>query len=347
LKNEKRESITEHKYHIKSMSYNQGNSQEVTYTQGYIQTPYSAPYPSTYQPTYHQAYQPAYQSNVILTPQYHTTTQTIPSTPPTNPSAPPSYTTVTNNDIEKGSQVELVYVFGENDHLFNENERRNFRHKFILKVYIILFIQLLFTFGVTILFTMYQPLKTYAQNNLAMLITAIVLTFALIIILACCGNIARSSPWNYLLLGLFTLAMSYMLGVVASFYDTFSVMFAILITIAVVVGLTLFACQTKYDFTGWGPYLFGFLIILILFGALNGFVCGFMSCKVLNILYSCIGALLFSFYIIYDTQLVVGGNHRKYQFSTDDYIFAALNLYLDVVNLFVYVLSCVGNNNNN
>src|SRR5207248_3031641 len=182
------------------------------------------------------------------------------------------------NDLERGNKVELVYVFGENDHLSGEDDKRDFRHKFIMKVYLILFLQLMFTFGITILFTIYQPIKVFAQNNLAMLILSIVLTFALLIILACCGNIARSTPWNYILLGLFTLVMSYMLGVIASFYDTVSVMYAILITLAVVVGLTLFACQTRYDFTGCGPYLFGLLIVLILFGLLNGFICGFMSC---------------------------------------------------------------------
>ena len=53
------------------------------------------------------------------------------------------------------------------------------------------------------------------------------------------------------------------------------------------------------------------------------------------------GALIFSFYIIYDTQIMIGGNH-KYSLSPEEYIFAALNLYLDIVNLFLYLLSIFG-----
>ena len=53
------------------------------------------------------------------------------------------------------------------------------------------------------------------------------------------------------------------------------------------------------------------------------------------------GALLFSFYIIYDTQIMLGGKH-KYSLSPEEYIFAALNLYLDVINLFMYLLAIFG-----
>ena len=54
-----------------------------------------------------------------------------------------------------------------------------------------------------------------------------------------------------------------------------------------------------------------------------------------------IGALIFSLYIVYDTQLMMGGKH-KYALSPEEYIFAALNIYLDVINLFRYILLIVG-----
>ena len=48
--------------------------------------------------------------------------------------------------------------------------------------------------------------------------------------------------------------------------------------------------------------------------------------------------MLFSFYIVYDTQLIVGGKHRKIMFHIDDYVLAAVSLYLDVINLFLMIL---------
>ena len=57
--------------------------------------------------------------------------------------------------------------------------------------------------------------------------------------------------------------------------------------------------------------------------------------------YGAAGALVFSLYLVYDTQLMLGGKH-KYALSPEEYIFAALNLYLDIINLFLYILMIVG-----
>ena len=61
-------------------------------------------------------------------------------------------------------------------------------------------------------------------------------------------------------------------------------------------------------------------------------------CCALKTIYALFGCLIFSLYIVYDTQKVVGGKHHKHQFGTDEYVFAALNLYLDIINLFLYLL---------
>ncbi len=47
------------------------------------------------------------------------------------------------------------------------------------------------------------------------------------------------------------------------------------------------------------------------------------------------------FFIVIDTQMLIGGKHGI-QFSPDDYIAAALNLYLDIVQLFLYLLRIIG-----
>ena len=51
---------------------------------------------------------------------------------------------------------------------------------------------------------------------------------------------------------------------------------------------------------------------------------------------STVGALLFSLFIVHDTQLVVGG--KKRQLNTSDYVLGAITLYLDIVNLFLHLL---------
>ena len=58
------------------------------------------------------------------------------------------------------------------------------------------------------------------------------------------------------------------------------------------------------------------------------------------------GAALFGLYLVFDTQMMMGGNH-KYALSPEEYIFAALNLYLDIVNLFLYILSILNEGKRN
>ena len=110
-------------------------------------------------------------------------------------------------------------------------------------------------------------------------------------------------------------------------------MLAVGITAAICFALTIFAFQSKWDFTVMGGVLTVLLVVLLLFGILTIFVKG----KIITLVYACCGALLFGFYLIYDTQLMLGGDH-KYSISPEEYVFAALNLYLDIINIFMYIL---------
>lgn len=86
-----------------------------------------------------------------------------------------------------------------------------------------------------------------------------------------------------------------------------------------------------------GGLLYVLLVVLVTFGI----IAAIMQDRVLYIVYASLGALLFSFYLVFDTQIMIGGDH-KLAISPEEYIFAALNLYLDVVNLFLYILALVG-----
>lgn len=46
-------------------------------------------------------------------------------------------------------------------------------------------------------------------------------------------------------------------------------------------------------------------------------------------------------YLVFDTQLMLGGS-KKYSLSPEEYIFAALNLYIDIIMLFLYILEIIG-----
>ena len=84
------------------------------------------------------------------------------------------------------------------------------------------------------------------------------------------------------------------------------------------------------------------LVVFLLCGLIAAF---FPATRTVRLVYAAIGAIIFSVYIVYDTQLMIGGKH-KYSLSPEEYIFASLNLYLDIINLFMYILSIIGNSRN-
>ncbi|XP_019726823.1 glutamate receptor, ionotropic, N-methyl D-aspartate-associated protein 1a (glutamate binding) [Hippocampus comes] len=152
----------------------------------------------------------------------------------------------------------------------------------------------------------------------------------------CCGDFRRKHPWNLVALSILTLSLSYMVGMIASFYDTDTVIMAVGITAVVCFTVVLFSLQSKYDFTSCRGVLFVCVIVLFLFSIL----CMFIRHKILHLVYASLGALLFTCFLAVDTQLLLG--NKKLSLSPEEYIFAALNLYTDIINIFLYILAIVG-----
>ncbi|XP_058462787.1 protein lifeguard 1 isoform X3 [Malaya genurostris] len=214
---------------------------------------------------------------------------------------------------------------------------QSIRRGFIRKVYSILTAQLGITLGFITLFMYHRPTKLWVQQHPEMFWIALGVMIVTLLSMACCGNVRRKAPMNFIFLALFTFAQSFLLGVTTAKFSSQEVLLAVGITAAVCLGLTLFAFQTKWDFTVMGGVLFVAVIILMLFGIIAIFFPG----KTITIVYASLGAMLFSIYLVYDTQLMMGGEH-KYSISPEEYIFAALNLYLDIINIFMYILTIIG-----
>jgi hypothetical protein len=140
----------------------------------------------------------------------------------------------------------------------------------------------------------------------------------------------------------FTIAEGLLLGVATSTYSANSVLLAVGICALIVLGLTIFALQTRIDFTMMNGILFVLVLCLVLFG----FFCAIFRSQIMMVLYASLGAIIFSCYIVVDTQMMMGGKH-KYALDPEEYVFASLNLYLDIINLFLMILSLIGSANRN
>lgn len=198
-------------------------------------------------------------------------------------------------------------------------------------------VQLTITLGFIGLLCFEPNTKRFVHQTPSLLYVAVGIMVVALLILLCCGEVRRKAPMNYITLFLFTIAEGFLLGVAASKYAQDAVLIAVGITAVVCLALTLFAFQTKYDFTMMGGLLLVAVIILIVFGIMTIF----MRDKILHLVYASLAALVFSAFLVYDTQIIMGGKH-KYSISPEEYVFAALNLYLDVVNIFTYIMIIVG-----
>ena len=108
-------------------------------------------------------------------------------------------------------------------------------------------------------------------------------------------------------------------------------------TAAVTIAITVYAATTKNDFTIFGPTLYVVLYVFII-ASLFAFFFGPTG----KLILSCLGVILFSFYLTYDTQMIMGGKNRRNTLTIDDYILASIELYLDIINIFLYLLKLTG-----
>ncbi|MFU0505316.1 Bax inhibitor-1/YccA family protein [Pseudaminobacter sp. NGMCC 1.201702] len=113
------------------------------------------------------------------------------------------------------------------------------------------------------------------------------------------------------------------------------------ITAASFGGLSLWGYTTKRDLTGMGSFLFMGLIGLIIAMVVNIF----LASSALQFAISAIGVLIFAGLTAYDTQKI-----KEMYWESDDVlatgrkaIMGALRLYLDFINLFMFMLQFLGN----
>ncbi len=103
-------------------------------------------------------------------------------------------------------------------------------------------------------------------------------------------------------------------------------------TAGLTIALSVYAWTTKRDFSGLAPYLFVALIGLLIVSLLNVF---FHSAFIQYIIMYA-GVLIFSFYLIFDVQRA-----RKYQNTVGNAIALTIGIYLDILNLFLFLLQII------
>mmetsp|Transcript_2090 Transcript_2090/g.4878 ORF Transcript_2090/g.4878 Transcript_2090/m.4878 type:complete len:259 (-) Transcript_2090:87-863(-) len=214
----------------------------------------------------------------------------------------------------------------------SEEEGKKARKDFVIKVYTFLAMQLAFTVAVCLAFMFVEPIAMFVAGNKWFLLFILIIWIVVFIALFFLKN---SYPTNIYLLFAFTGIASVMMGCICALYQLSGrgeiVVVAFAITTLVFVSLTLFAALSDVDFSFLGYFLVVALAVLtfwMLFSILFGFRLGYV--------FAALGVLIFSGFILYDTDQIIK------HVGVDDHIIANIELYLDFINMFQFVLLCMG-----
>lgn len=171
-----------------------------------------------------------------------------------------------------------------------------------------------------------------------------IVAFAPVVIMLGAGFFMRNpsktgaSLLYWTIVSLFGLGM----GVLAIAYTGQSLATTFFVTAATFGSLSLYGYTTKKDLSGWGTFLYMALFGLIIASVVNIFI---LKSGIGSLVISAIGVLIFAGFTAYDTQKLkttyyqLGGNETAMSVATS---YGALELYLDFINLFIFLLRLFG-----
>lgn len=242
-------------------------------------------------------------------------------------------------DNDNADSPLLGYKEIEEQEDIDKQIKQSIRESFIAKVFGILTYQMVILFIVVFIGFASATLHKWLLTSYFMFYFCFFIALTCVLIPFFDYSLYRKVPHNYIILTVFTLSYSWDISAYTVRFTPSSVLFALGLTTAMVLTLSIYAIFTKKDFTVFGGTLSVVLIIFVI----SCFVLPFISMRLYYLVWLYVGLILFCIYLIYDIQIIIGNNRLK--LSEDDYILAAINLYLDVINIFVRILAIVGNRN--
>ena len=193
---------------------------------------------------------------------------------------------------------------------------------------------------VSVLVTMLGSAFAFTQPRLmqAVAVHPFIAMIAIFVPLYMAQRNARVFPKNVLLTLLFTFVEGVFIAPFLAYAEQAApgtVSQAALLTFAAFGGLSLYATLSRRDFSAWGSFFIIGLIVLVVAMVINMFVASAAA----SLWISAVGVLVFAGLLVFDTWRLL----RSGTFGQDDYVIAAVQIYLDLLNMFLFILSLLGN----
>lgn len=205
------------------------------------------------------------------------------------------------------------------------------RTAFVSKVFSIVQAQLLATAVIVLILQSSMHLQVVAE---ALVLPAFIAGLASSLILALSREYARKTPHNYILLAIFTVSESLLVNMILYQYSFETISKALLTTALLVGAIGYAANKSNYDLTNSRFFAYAALLhlVIVLFSM--------FIMRIDQIFMAYVGALMFCGYIYLDLQLIMGDKTRM--FGVDDYVQASINIYIDIIGLFVKLVQIFG-----
>jgi FtsH-binding integral membrane protein len=184
----------------------------------------------------------------------------------------------------------------------------------------------------------YQYFFIYFMQNPGLMYVLIIAELAIVLTSRLWS---QRSPLNKLMFAAFAfitgMTIAPLIGVVlASYGGVMILMKALFATICTFIAAAVFGWTTKFNLMGMRGFLTVGLIGMIITGILGIFM---PWGNTMEMVYSGLGVLLFTGYIMFDFQ-------RLKRYPENMFIEAALQLYLDIFNLFLFILRLISSSRN-
>ncbi|MBC7142257.1 MAG: Bax inhibitor-1/YccA family protein, partial [Rhodobacteraceae bacterium] len=142
----------------------------------------------------------------------------------------------------------------------------------------------------------------------------------------------------------FAVTMGISISSIFLVFTGMSIVQTFLVTAIAFAGLSLWGYTTKKDISGWGSFLIMGVIGLLVASIVNIF----LGSPAVMFAISAIGVLIFAGLTAYDTQkiktdYIAHAQHGDAEWLGKSAIMGALNLYLDFINMFMFLLQFMGN----
>lgn len=216
-------------------------------------------------------------------------------------------------------------------------EKSTDRLDFIRKVYCILTAQLALTSIFVAVSASVESYRDFISDNVWFFILAILLSLVTMLVLFFVESARRTVPYNYILLFLFTGLEGCSVSCVTAYYDPDTILLAAASTCGLTLALTIYAFNTKTDFTLYGGILIALSFGLLIFGLIFIFI---GDSNAYRLIFCPVAIASYGIYLVYDTQLIVG--EKRHKIGYDEYILGAIALYIDIIGIFLYILELFG-----